>query len=120
MIGFADDIARLGRREVQAFFQQHYGPQNLTIAVAGDVQPATIRHLAEKYFGGWQQPAGNQAAAAAGCLGLAGVEEALAVPAVSRDQWHYSAQSKAGPGVMQAYYRPCINSPDSVPLDLAR
>ncbi len=33
MIGYPEDIERLGRREVQAFFQRHYGPANLTIAV---------------------------------------------------------------------------------------
>lgn len=33
VIGYPEDIERVGRREVQAFFQRHYGPSNLTIAV---------------------------------------------------------------------------------------
>lgn len=38
VIGYPADLALLGRREVQAFFNQHYGPQRLSIAVVGDVQ----------------------------------------------------------------------------------
>lgn len=118
VIGFADDIQRLGRREVQDFFQRHYGPQSLTIAVAGDVRPGAIRQLAERYFGAWRQPPGSQPPST--CSGGGVGDEALAVPQVPRDQWQYQARSKAGPAVLHAYFRPCVRSPDSVPLDLAR
>ena len=40
VIGWADDVARLGRREVDAFFKRHYGPQSLTVTIVGDVDPA--------------------------------------------------------------------------------
>ncbi len=56
--GFEEDVDRIGRREIQAFFQQHYTPSRLTLAVVGDVNPSTVRQFAEKYFGGWQ-PAGG-------------------------------------------------------------
>lgn len=38
VIGYPADLALLGRREVQSFFNEHYGPQGLSIAVVGDVQ----------------------------------------------------------------------------------
>lgn len=38
VIGYPADLALLGRREVQAFFNQHYGPQRLSISVVGDVE----------------------------------------------------------------------------------
>lgn len=92
----------------------------LTIAVAGDVQPAQIRRLAEKYFGGWR--AGNAAPAGPACGAAGGgADEPLPLPAgVPEEAWEYRAQARAGPAVLHAYYRPCIRSPDSVPLDLAR
>ena len=43
VIGWADDVARLGRREVDAFFKRHYGPQSLTVTIVGDVDPAQAR-----------------------------------------------------------------------------
>lgn len=116
MIGFPEDLERLGRREVQAFFGRHYGPQNLTIAVAGDVKPEAIRRLAERYWGPWRQAPGTLAPSA--CSGAA--EEPLAAPAAPRRQWEYRDRSRAGPALMHAYYRPCVRHPDSLPLDLAR
>lgn len=45
VIGYPEDIERLGRREVQAFFQRHYGPSNLTIAVRCTARSARARCL---------------------------------------------------------------------------
>ncbi|PSC70837.1 peptidase M16 [Micractinium conductrix] len=136
VIGFPEDLERLGRREVAAFHQQHYGPRSLTIAVAGDIRPSEVRRLAEKYFGGWEQPASSLqpsacaastgsgsgsggGGAASAAAGAAAQREGLATPATPRSEWEYRAASLAGPAVMHAYFRPCINSPDAVPLDLA-
>lgn len=35
--GYPEDVAKVGRRELQTFFEQHYGPTALTIAIVGDV-----------------------------------------------------------------------------------
>jgi zinc protease len=43
------EAARLG--DIREFFTQYYAPNNATIAIAGDYDPATIRQLIEKYFG---------------------------------------------------------------------
>ena len=42
VIGYSDDVAGLGRREVQQFFNEHYGPLRLTISVVGDVQASQV------------------------------------------------------------------------------
>ncbi|KAL4423363.1 hypothetical protein ABPG77_004294 [Micractinium sp. CCAP 211/92] len=125
VIGFPEDLERIGRREVQAFFQRHYGPRNLTIAVAGDVRPEQIRQLAERYFGGWQsEAAGGVPSSCDGSGGTAGLLAAPPLPGRrtagggTASAWEYRAKSRAGPALMHAYYRPCINSPDSVPLDM--
>jgi predicted Zn-dependent peptidase len=49
--GWASDIENLRASEAEAFYQRYYGPSNLTISIAGDVNPAQAKKLAEKYFG---------------------------------------------------------------------
>ncbi len=44
------DAAKIA--DVQTFYEQYYAPNNAAIAVVGDVQPAEIFALVEKYFGG--------------------------------------------------------------------
>jgi zinc protease len=47
---FADlDAASIG--DVRAFFAAYYSPDNITMAVVGDVDPAEVRRLAAGYFG---------------------------------------------------------------------
>ena len=53
-IGWMADIKRLTRTDAEKFFAQYYVPGNATLAVVGDVRPAEVISLAEKYFGGWQ------------------------------------------------------------------
>lgn len=43
------DAARL--EDVNAFFRTYYAPNNASIAVVGDVNPAQVRQWAERYFG---------------------------------------------------------------------
>ena len=49
-VGWASDIENLRVEDAQAFFDKYYVPGNITMAVVGDVNPARIRALAEKYF----------------------------------------------------------------------
>lgn len=44
VIGYPADLALLGRPQVQAFFNQHYGPQRLSISVVGDVEVDRVSH----------------------------------------------------------------------------
>ena len=38
----------------RAFFSRYYRPENAMLFVAGDVTPANVFALVEKYYGGWQ------------------------------------------------------------------
>jgi predicted Zn-dependent peptidase len=49
--GWASDIENLRATDAEAFYKRYYGPSNLTIGIAGDVNPAEAKKLAEKYFG---------------------------------------------------------------------
>ncbi len=48
--GWPSDLAELDRRSAQGFLEARYVPGNIVMAVAGDVDPAEARRLAEKYF----------------------------------------------------------------------
>ncbi len=54
-VGWASDIEHLRIRDAEAFFNTYYVPGNINIAIVGDVQPAEVRRLAEKYFGPLQK-----------------------------------------------------------------
>lgn len=51
VIGYTEDINGLTRDNVQQFFQAYYAPSNLTMAIAGDVDPQQVQELAKTYFG---------------------------------------------------------------------
>lgn len=51
VIGYNEDIDNLTRDEVEQFFQAYYAPSNLTVAIAGDVNPQEVQQLAKVYFG---------------------------------------------------------------------
>ena len=40
--GWPEDVASLGRRELNNFHSTHYTPANMTIAVVGDVDPVQV------------------------------------------------------------------------------
>jgi zinc protease len=50
-IGNEAEIAKLDRAKALAFYQRYYGPSNAVLLVAGDVEEAEVRALAEKTFG---------------------------------------------------------------------
>jgi len=50
-VGHMSDLQSLTRTQARAFYSEYYVPTNLTIAIAGDVQPRRVRELARQYFG---------------------------------------------------------------------
>jgi len=54
-IGWMDDLKRLTRTDAEEFYKTFYVPNNATLSIVGDVKPAEVIQLAEKYFGGWQR-----------------------------------------------------------------
>jgi zinc protease len=51
VIGSHADVEAVRLADVREFFTQYYAPNNATVAIAGDYDPATIKALLEKYFG---------------------------------------------------------------------
>jgi len=50
-IGYLEDLNRGNVQDLKNFFLRWYGPNNATLTVGGDVTPAQVVKLAEKYFG---------------------------------------------------------------------
>ena len=52
--GTEGSVRRLTRADVQAFFQEHYRPNNAVLVVAGDIREAELRAKMEKRLAGWK------------------------------------------------------------------
>lgn len=50
LIGHSSDIQNYSRSAAKDFFDKYYGPNNLTLAIVGDVKPEKVFELAEKYW----------------------------------------------------------------------
>ncbi len=50
-IGYVEDLNRVNVNDLKNFFLRWYGPNNATVSVGGDVKPADVVKLVEKYFG---------------------------------------------------------------------
>ncbi len=50
-IGYVEELNRVNVNDLKNFFLRWYGPNNATLTVGGDVKPAQVVKLVEKYFG---------------------------------------------------------------------
>lgn len=98
VIGYEQDIRNLSRQDVQNFFKTYYAPNNLTIAVVGDVKLEEVKRLAQAYFGRYKaQPA---------------VEQTLPVEATQTQPREVTLELPSQPWYLEGYHRPGINHPD--------
>ena len=51
VIGSHEDIQAVKLDDVNRFFRQYYAPNNASLAIVGDFDPAQTKRLVEKYFG---------------------------------------------------------------------
>ena len=49
-IGYVEELNRVTLDDLKNFFLRWYGPNNATLTVGGDVKPAEVVNLVEKYF----------------------------------------------------------------------
>src|ERR1700723_2588648 len=56
VIGSMSDLDAASMKDVQEWFKTYYGPNNVTIVIAGDITPEVAREKVEKYYG--EIPAG--------------------------------------------------------------
>jgi zinc protease len=51
VIGDFKDLEDSSIEDVRAFFRQYYAPNNAVMAIVGDIDPAAVHKMVEKYFG---------------------------------------------------------------------
>ncbi|MDP3618720.1 MAG: pitrilysin family protein [Ramlibacter sp.] len=52
IVGWMSDLDAMTAQDARDFYKRWYVPGNAVIVVAGDVDPAQVRRLAQKYYGG--------------------------------------------------------------------
>lgn len=107
VIGYAEDLKRIGRRELASFFESNYGPWNITIVLVGDVNPDRVHALADQYFGDWKMEESNLRRKILeqghSLKTNNSLNEPLPKPA-NGSRMQLQAQSSAGPAVFRAWY----------------
>lgn len=51
VIGWMNDLDNMNKEDLQAWYKRWYSPNNATLVVSGDVDPAQVHKLAVQYFG---------------------------------------------------------------------
>ena len=51
VIGYESDIKNWTKEDLQTYFETYYAPNNAVVVIAGDVNYANVKKLAEQYFG---------------------------------------------------------------------
>lgn len=104
VIGYDEDIRNLTREDVQQFFDTHYVPSKLTIAVVGDVKPAEVKRLAGVYFGRYQaKPASSNQ---------------ITPEPKQTETRDVTLRLPSQPWYLEGYHRPAMNHPDAAVYDL--
>lgn len=102
--GWASDIESYRRTDAEAFFKKYYVPGNMTIAIAGDVDPARAKTLAQRYFG--RIPAGTTPPLV------------RTVEPAQNGEKRVKVATPAQPMMVVGYKRPDQYSPDAAALDV--
>jgi len=103
-IGWPSDIEAVTIEDALAFYERHYVPSNLTISIAGDVDPEQMREYAEKYFGKMEARPAPQ-----------GV---MTIEPPQRGERRFVIEEESQPILMIGYHSVDMNHPDAVVLDL--
>lgn len=103
-IGYPEDLQNLTRADVREFFETYYTPNNMTIAVVGDVDPKEVQRLAEIYFG--RYPAKPTP------------EPVQEVEPTQTQPREVTLRLPTQPWYLEGYHRPAITDPDDAVYDM--
>lgn len=104
VIGYVQDLENLTRENVKNFFETYYVPNNLTVAIVGDVNPTEVKRLAEIYFG--RYPAKPKP------------PELNIIEPPQTETREVTLTLKTQPWYLEGYPSPAANDPDSVIYDM--
>ncbi|AFY42945.1 pitrilysin family protein [Nostoc sp. PCC 7107] len=104
VIGYDEDIRNLTPEDVQKFFDTYYAPNNLAIAIVGDVNPNEVKRLAQIYFGRFQAKAKPQSQ--------------IPVEPKQTETRQVTLELASQPWYLEGYHRPAIKHPDNAVYEI--
>ncbi len=104
IIGWESDIESTTIEDTRRFFETYYVPGNITIAIAGDVEPSRIKELAQTYFG--DLPAGDPA------------PQVTTKETEQRGERRFVIEGESQPFYLMSYHTVNMHHPDAKPLQL--
>jgi len=105
VIGYPQDLQNLTRADVREFFETYYTPNNMTIAIVGDVDPAEVKRLANIYFGRYPAPPSTPPQ----------VEQVEPPQTQPRE---VTLRLPTQPWNLEGYHRPAVNDRDNAVYDM--
>ncbi len=103
-IGWASDIQNITIGQLMTFYDTYYTPENITVAIVGDIQPDETIRLAEEYFG--QLPSGKPTP------GIRTLEPEQVGERRVEIEWD------SNPYVLLGYHRPSVTHDDDMVFDV--
>ncbi len=102
-VGYASDLQSFSATDAMEFFHQYYEPSNMVIALVGDLDPAQVMPIVERYFG--QLPAKPKP------------EEVTTVEPPQNSVREVKMREQAQPIYVEGYHRPSYLDPDDAVYD---
>ncbi len=104
IIGWQSDIEATTIEDTREFFNTHYVPGNMTIAIAGDVDPDHVKQLAKTYFGDLEpgEPA----------------PQVTTEEPPQRGERRFVIEGESQPFYLMGYHTVNMHHPDAKPLQL--
>lgn len=103
VVGHMSDLQSITRQDVKEYFNKFYGPNNLTVAIVGDVKAPEIFEMAEQYFGR-----------------IPGGEKPGSIRTIEPEQWgerRATVEAMAQPFLILGFHRPEARHPDHHALE---
>lgn len=104
VIGYDRDIRNLTRKDIEEFFRTYYVPNNLTIAIVGDVNPTEVKKLAQIYFGRYK-------------AGAKPPQVTIQEPPQTETR-EVTLHLESQPWYLEGYHRPSMKHPDHVVYEI--
>ncbi len=104
VIGYETDIKNLSRQDINDFFHDYYGGNNITITIVGDVNPQQAEMMAKKYFGKFPTSSKNN--------------KVNIVEPQQQQTRSVTIEYPSQPIYLEGYHIPNINHPDYVVYDI--
>ena len=104
-VGWASEISSVTASEAADFYKTYYTPANMTLSVVGDIEPATVLPIIEKYFG--RIPAGPKPPELRTIEPPQGSERKVTLLEPGGQAWY-----------LEGYHRPGYNDKDDVIYDV--